>query len=83
MDKKDAQLYYKRGLARYTSEDYEKSVIDFTSAIQLNDKYTQAYEYRALSYRFLNSIDNACMDWRIASGLGSNTATESMATYCK
>jgi len=45
-----AEEYLKSGIDRYELKDYKGSLSDFTLALELNPKYSEAFFYRGLIY---------------------------------
>ena len=45
-----AEDYYNRGVRFLENDDYDKAVLCFTKAIQLDKNYTYAYGHRGFSY---------------------------------
>jgi len=83
----NAGSYYSRGVTAMDLNDYERAIADFTSTIQFDKNYTNAYHNRALcflelldSYDLMNEtdcqdlIDFARNDLKIAISLGHSGA---------
>lgn len=51
-----ADTYYHRGKCKYNLKYYNEAIIDFTKAIEINDKNLDCYLLRGTS-KFLNGID--------------------------
>lgn len=62
-DPKDPLHYYYRGVIRsvYFNE-YESAIQDFSKTIELNSKYSEAYDDRGVCYRELKQYDKAIED---------------------
>lgn len=56
------RIFYNRGLAYIREKKYEEAIVDFSHAIQLNPKVTQAYYSRALAYYALGQHTKAMAD---------------------
>jgi tetratricopeptide (TPR) repeat protein len=80
--KEDADAFYKRGLAKFSMDDYTGSINDFSRCIDLKKDFWQAYDARAKSYRFDANLMKACEDWNTSMLLGSTEATKNIETYC-
>jgi tetratricopeptide (TPR) repeat protein len=51
-----------RALEEFQAQDYEQSVVDFSTFILLNPTYGRAYYFRAIGYQSLNETDAALAD---------------------
>lgn len=80
--KDDADAYYKRGLAKFSLDNFTGSISDFSSAIDIRKDFLQALEARAKSYRFDSDLEKACLDWNACLALGSTTAAGNIKTFC-
>lgn len=65
-----SRAYYDRGLSKYRIGEskkhnsyYEHALQDFDSAIQLNNKYSKAYQARGLTNYKLNKLNKALEDY--------------------
>ena len=58
--------FFLRGIAKYNLDDLLGAEADFTTAIELNPVYTQAYTYRAITRSRLGNYDDALQDFREA-----------------
>jgi tetratricopeptide (TPR) repeat protein len=61
-----AKSYYSDGLDKAYKEDYIGAIADFTKAIELNPKYSAAFEYRGMSKYMLNDSKDAIIDYNRA-----------------
>jgi tetratricopeptide (TPR) repeat protein len=59
----DAEVYYKRGLARYYLVDDEKAIQDYSQAIKINPKYVKAYNKLGLARYELGDYEQAIEDY--------------------
>ncbi|NEU76135.1 tetratricopeptide repeat protein [Hassallia byssoidea VB512170] len=59
----DAEVYYKRGLARYYLVDDEKAIQDYNQAIKINPKYAKAYNQLGLARYELGDYEQAIEDY--------------------
>ena len=59
----DAEVYYKRGLARYYLVDDEKAIQDYNQAIKINPKYGKAYNKLGLARYELGDYEQAIEDY--------------------
>ena len=64
-------------------QDYEKAFADYSKAIELNSKYYDAYDSRALIFYDKKNYSMACQDWKISSALGSKVAEQNIKEFCK
>ena len=58
--------YFLRGIAKYNLDDLIGAEADFSTAIDKNPVYTQAYTYRAVTRSRLGNYDDALQDFREA-----------------
>ncbi|MBV6622315.1 MAG: hypothetical protein KI793_05050 [Rivularia sp. (in: Bacteria)] len=63
--------FYNRDCYNFYIKDYQAAVNDFSSAIQLNSQYIQAYSARRNSYIALGEITKAEFDFQKFKELGS------------
>ena len=59
----NAEASYQRGMTFYGKENYQQAADDFSKAIQLNSKFTDAYLYRANSYVETGDQKDALADY--------------------
>ena len=59
------------------------AIFDYGQAISIRPQDPEAYYHRGLIYRDLKDNVNACKDFRKASSLGHEDATEFVSTECK
>jgi len=60
--KPSAELYYKKGSMFYNLQKYNTALDDFTSAINLDKDYEQAYKWRGYTYNALEDYKSAAGD---------------------
>jgi len=58
--------------------NYRQAIEDCTKAIELNPKYVEAYNNRAVAYRSLGNPRQAVEDLKTAATLGSEDAKKSL-----
>jgi len=75
--------FYYKGLTEFYVKKYEEGIADFTSVIQLDPKYREAYYSRALCYLAINDDNHACPDLRKALELGYPNLKGRIEDYCK
>lgn len=83
MDNKNKKYLLNRGLVRYKQADYEDAVSDFKTAIELDDKFAEAYYNRANAYSKLGIEEAACKDMKSANELGYEGANRFVTAWCK
>ncbi len=66
VDEKAFEGFFLRGIAKYNLDDLLGAEADFSTAIELNPVYTQAYTYRAITRSRLGNYDDALQDFREA-----------------
>ena len=64
--------YFHRGNAYGDSDDYDRAVADYTTAIDLKPDYFEAFNNRATAYRKKGLLDRAIDDYSKAISLNSN-----------
>jgi tetratricopeptide (TPR) repeat protein len=69
-----AEEYYDRGVASFTSKDYDGAITNFTEAIRLNSDYTEAYFARSALYFAKEDWDRAMSDFSEVLRLDPNHA---------
>lgn len=74
LNSKDADTYYKRGLARYHLGDYEEAIADYTQVIQINPYYGKVYTKLGLARYQLGDYEGAIADYTQAIRINSNDA---------
>ncbi len=74
LNSKDADTYYKRGLARYHLGDYEEAIADYTQVIQINPYYGKVYTKVGLARYQLGDYEGAIADYTQAIRINSNDA---------
>lgn len=57
-----AQFYYSRGVSWYEKGEYDKAISDFTKAIELNPRYSDAYINRGVVYGKKGQFDHGIAD---------------------
>ena len=62
----DAECHYRRGLALRDAGHNRRAVSDFTAAIGLHDRFTEAYVARGKAHSNLGDIASARSDWAVA-----------------
>ena len=58
-----AVFYYNRGIDKYDRGDYYGAIVDYTKAIEINPKYSDAYYNRGLAKDDLNDYYGAIADY--------------------
>lgn len=80
---KSPKAYYYKGMIEYGQGKYMDGVSDFTSSIDLDTAYKDAYYSRALCYVSLKDDANACKDLKKARQLGFPGLDSKIDSYCK
>ena len=68
------QDLFNKGLELFDQEEYEKSIIKFSEAIELNSNNAEPYYWRGNVYHSLNKYDQAIEDYNKAIELDPNDA---------
>jgi tetratricopeptide (TPR) repeat protein len=69
-------LYYNFAIILSQNQKYEKALDMVNKAINLNNKYAEAYSLRSMIHFFLLNTDAACSDKNMASELGDQKAAK-------
>jgi len=77
-----AELYNNFAILLSENEKYENALSMINKAINLNDKYPQAFSSRSKINFFLLNIDSACIDRKIAIKMGYYKAFEIPDSVC-
>lgn len=78
----DSESYYKRGFAYGVLNEYDKAIVDFTKAINLNPDYGEAYFLRGRSYLSIGEKEKACEDWNKSKSLGISDSSKFIINNC-
>lgn len=65
-EKDDYEGYFLRGVAKYNLDDLGGAVSDFSSAIKINEHYTAAYQYRAITHSRMGLYTESLEDFQRA-----------------
>ncbi len=65
----EATEAFDRGVAHFNRQEFDKAIDAFTTAIEMEPEYIEAYEYRALVYRRLDDLDQHYRDAETAADL--------------
>jgi tetratricopeptide (TPR) repeat protein len=76
IDSSYARLFYLRGISSVAIKSNSEAMDDFSTAIKINSKYSQAYYERAKLLWFLGKKYESCCDLRSACNLGDTLAKE-------
>lgn len=70
-------------LSKLGMKKYEEAIEDLTKVIDLRDEnLAKAYYYRGEAKYEINRKEDGCSDWRRASNLGHEQATENVNNFC-
>jgi tetratricopeptide (TPR) repeat protein len=61
--KQTAEEYFKKGEAKYHQGDFNKAIVNFDKAIEINPQYLEAYYYRGSIKFFLKDYSGALIDF--------------------
>jgi len=81
-DDKSYKTYYEDGYQKHNAGNFPGAISDFTKSIELNPRFSDAYNFRGLSKYKSGDKSGACADWKKASELGNSTAGEMAQRYC-
>jgi lipoprotein NlpI len=74
MNPRDPKGHYHRGALFMAVGQVERAILDFTTAIQINPNYTEAYANRGLMYTLVEKDAEALQDFNQAAQLGADRA---------
>src|SRR5262245_59128880 len=57
------ELYLKRGEAAASAHEYDRAIADYTTAIQLQPDYAEAYNDRGFAYYLKGDVEHAIADY--------------------
>ena len=83
LDPEDSDYFKGRGRANFLLERYEKSISDYTKAIELSEKDYGLYSLRGLVYLSAGKRSQACSDLRIAKSNKFEGAVKAFDSFCK
>jgi len=70
-------------LSKLGMKKYEEAIVDLTKVIDMRDEnLAKAYYYRGEAKYELDQKEDGCADWRRASNLGHEIATENVNSFC-
>jgi len=73
---------YNRGYINCKMGNYREALVDFSSAIEQNDQFAEAYFNRGLIYILLDERSKGCQDLSRAGELGITDSYKVMKRYC-
>jgi len=68
----DDEVYWKRGNEYREKGQYDKAILDYNKAIEINPKYVDAYKERGIAYGRKGQYDLAFKEMRIGNRLSSS-----------
>lgn len=75
LNKECAQTYYNRGLAHAKKGEFERAIVDYTKAIEIEPNNADAYYRRSKAWLHLGETEKAKADMKTASKIGINGRT--------
>ena len=78
----NADVFYKRGIAKTKLEDYKGAITDYTESIMLDSTYTYGYSERGIARENIEDFEGACEDWRKAASLGHYASAQWVKDSC-
>lgn len=70
------KLWYYRGNVYINMSKITEAVTNYNKAIELDDKYADAYFNRGYAYFILNDKDKSCSDYLMAAKLGKENVAD-------
>lgn len=83
LDRENYMYYFKRGTFYLKAKAYEKSVRDFTLALEQYPEHDNSLHNRGIAYFKLGQEDKACEDWCQAQLLGNSYSGAHLDRNCK
>ena len=74
--------YFDNGFKKIQSGKFQDGISDFSKAIRLDPKFSQAYFGRGIAKLKVNLKESACIDLKKSSELGYVEAIESFNEFC-
>ena len=75
--------YYNLANVSIESNDFKSALNYYSKAIEIEQKFAEAYYNRGLTYIYLKQKDEGCTDVSIAGELGVQRAYAVIKKYCK
>ncbi|MGB0431123.1 MAG: tetratricopeptide repeat protein, partial [Bacteroidia bacterium] len=75
-------IYYNKGSCHLILKEYSKAEKEFTKAIKMNSRFTQAYHNRGVCYIRMGKLVEGCTDMEKAVGLGSSRSQKYIDEHC-
>jgi tetratricopeptide (TPR) repeat protein len=72
VQQEDATVYFNRGGEFRNARDWDRAIAEYTSAININYNYWQAYNARGVCYYYKKEYDQALADYTAAHRLNPN-----------
>jgi tetratricopeptide (TPR) repeat protein len=69
---KDEKLYVLRGNTWHDKEEYDKAIIDYNKAIEINPKAAESYLWRGITWYYKKDFDGALADYTKVIEINSN-----------
>ena len=73
---------YANAQAKYESSKFKEAIVDLNKAIEIQPKYANSYLLKGMCKAQLKDKNGACVEWRKAKLLGSESATRMLKKYC-
>ena len=74
----NAKIWYYRGNIFINISKTTEAVTNYNKAIELDDKYADAYFNRAYAYFILHEKDKSCADYLMAAKLGKENVNDNL-----
>ena len=78
----DNSYFFNSAYDKAENGDYYGAISDYTKAIEIDPKYTDAYFNRGIEKELIEDFKGACADWRKASDLGVEDAANWVRDQC-
>jgi tetratricopeptide (TPR) repeat protein len=62
----NAKDHYNRGMFNWDLGEYDRAISDFTKALEIDQRYADAYYNRGLAYKYKGQYDKAITDYNKA-----------------
>lgn len=71
-----------RGIAFMDNGDHEEALTDLTAYIERDADDDSVYALRGYIHELMSDMKSACADWRVASSLGNENASNEVSSKC-
>ncbi len=77
------KAHFNRGGSFLNQKKYNEAIQDYTNAIRIDPSYAKAYYNRGLCYFYMNTKDEACVNFSLAAQYGYTGSAKTIKEYCQ